>query len=258
MGNVSHSRTSSPHIVVRQLLLIVILSSGLLLSGCRDPESHIPLETPKGWAGNTTIWWQAAADTSGAFRRLDTFRDMGIPGSHLLSMTIDGNAAADMELAQRKFNMYVKESLIELFRNQPEIVDSLFEKFVAPNIVASDLGGDVQPLVKEQQRRAYQILSRHFRYPRTITRLGEDIPISIPDSLRDQEISGVVFIQIALNKEGVPIALTKLEGVHPVLDRIAMRAMTDMRWQPAYVLRGGRSRPIPSWTRMKVRFGPGG
>ena len=64
------------------------------------------------------------------------------------------------------------------------------------------------------------------------------------------------FLQIALNKEGVPIALTKLQGVHPVLDRIAMRAMTEMRWQPAFVLRGGTSKPTPSWTRMKVRFGP--
>jgi hypothetical protein len=137
-------------------------------------------------------------------------------------------------------------------------VDSLFERFVAPRIVTTDLDGDVQPLVKEQQRRAYQILARHFRYPRTLTKLGEDIPVPVPDSLQERDISGAVFIQIALNKEGVPVALTKLEGVHPVLDRIAMRAMTQMRWQPAYVLRGGGSVPIPSWTRMKVRFGPNG
>jgi hypothetical protein len=240
---------------VRPAALILCL---LLLAGCGEEEPHIPLETPAGWAGNTTTWWQMAADTSGVFRELDTFDDMGIPGSLLLTQTIDGSSAADMALAQRKFNMYVKESLIELFRNEPHVVDSLFERFVAPRIVTPDLDGDVQPLVKEQQRRAYQILARHFRYPRTLTKLGEDIPVPVPDSLQERDISGAVFIQIALNKEGVPVALTKLEGVHPVLDRIAMRAMTQMRWQPAYVLRGGGSVPIPSWTRMKVRFGPNG
>lgn len=236
----------------------VIIVSLIFLAGCAEEGPHIPLETPAGWAGNTTTWWQVAADTSGVFRELESFDDMGIAGSLLLTMTIDGSSRADMTLAQRKFNMYVKESLIELFRNEPHVVDSLFERFVAPKIETPDLGGDVQPLIKEQQRRAYQILARHFRYPRTLTTLGVDIPVPVPDSLQERQISGSVFIQIALNKEGVPIALTKLEGVHPVLDRIAMRAMTQMRWQPAYVLRGGGSEPIPSWTRMKVRFGPNG
>ena len=240
-----------------RIIPIAILSA-LVLAGCGRNEPHIPLETPKGWAGNSDVWWQVAADTTGAFRTLDAFDDMGIPGSHLLTLSIEGTSEEEMAIAQDKFNQYVKESLIELFRNEPEIVDSLFERFVRPRIVTADLNGDVQPMIKEQQRRAYQILSRHFRYPRTLTRLGEDIPITIPDSLREQEISGAVFIQIALNKEGVPIALSKLHGVHPVLDRIAMRAITQMRWQPAYVLRGGTSRPTPSWTRMKVRFGPMG
>jgi len=171
-------------------------------------------------------------------------------------MNIDASAPDEMAMAQAKFNQYVKESLIQLFRNEPEIVDSLFERYVVPRIQMDDLSGDVQPLITEQQRRGYQVLSRHFRYPRTLTRLGEDIPIAVPDSLRDQDLSGAVFIQITLNKEGVPITLTKLNGIHPVLDRIAMRAMTQMRWQPAFVLRGGTSKPTRSWTRMKVRFGP--
>lgn len=227
-----------------------------LLAGCSQ-EARIPIEIPNGWAGNTTYWWQVAADTTGAFRDLETMADMGVPGSYLLSTTLDGTSAADMQLAQLKFNQYVKESLIELFRNEPTIVDSLFDRFVAPQLEEANLGGDVQPQIKEYQRRAYQTIARHFRYPRTLTQLGTDIPILVPDSLQSQNISGAVFIQVAINREGVPITLTRLEGVHPVLDRIAMRAITEMRWQPAYVLRGGKSRPIPSWTRMKVRFGTG-
>jgi hypothetical protein len=246
------------HRIAAVILIPACLFALLSLGGCGGPDEHVPLETPKGWAGNTTYWWQVGADTTGAFRDLESLESMGVEGSHLLTISIDGASPEEMALAQRKFNQYVKESLIELFRNEPEIVDSLFEKYVASRIGVDNLDGDVQPLIKENQRRAYQILSRHFRYPRTITRLGEDIPITVPDSLREQEISGAVFIQIALNKEGVPIALTKLNGVHPVLDRIAMRAMTEMRWQPAFVLRGGSSKPTPSWTRMKVRFGPQG
>lgn len=250
---VAHSPVSRfPSILLAAIFTLLAIAS----TGCSGSDEHIPLETPKGWAGNTTYWWQVAADTTGAFRDLESLESMDIAGSDLLSMRIDGASVQEMQFAQGKFNLYVKESLIELLRNEPEIVDSLFERYVVPRIQMDDLSGDVQPLIKEQQRRGYQILSRHFRYPRTLTRLGTDIPVPAPDSLRDNELSGAVFIQIALNKEGVPIALTKLQGVHPVLDRIAMRAMTEMRWQPAFVLRGGTSKPTPSWTRMKVRFGP--
>jgi len=235
-------------------LAVIVLTFGILLSGCTE-EANIPVSSPKGWDGNSTYWWDISADTTNAFRPLDSLEEMGVPGSYLLSITLDGNSATDMELAQRKFNQYVKESLIELFRNEPEIVDSLFDRFVIPKMQDVELLGDVQPLISEYQRRAYQTLSRHFRYPRSLTKLGEDIPIVIPDSLKEKEISGIVFTQVAINKEGIPIALKKLSGVHPILDRIAMRALTEMRWQPAYVLRGGKSRPIASWTRMKVRFG---
>lgn len=244
------------HRLTSIFVLFALVVTLVTATGCGGPDEHIPLETPKGWAGNTTYWWQVAADTTGAFRDLATLETMSVAGSDLLSMRIDGASVQEMQLAQSKFNQFVKESLIELFRNEPEIVDSLFERYVVPRIQMDDLSGDVQPLIKEQQRRGYQILSHHFRYPRTLTRLGEDIPIAVPDSLRDNELFGAVFIQIALNKEGIPIALTKLQGVHPVLDRIAMRAMTEMRWQPAFVLRGGTSKPTRSWTRMKVRFGP--
>jgi len=232
------------------------LLSGLLLlvAGCQQ-ETAEPLQWPKGWQGNSTYWWQATADTTGLYRDLSSMESMGVPGTELLTMRIDAANAVQMQMAQAKFNQYVKESLIELYRNEPHIVDSLFDRFVVPRLEGVDLTGDVQQRVGRQQTVAYRTLSRHFRYPRPITRLGEDIPIVVPDSLKNQEINGVVFIQVALNKEGVPIALKKLESVHPTLDRIAMIAMTQMRFSPAYVLRGGMSQEIPSWTRMKVRFG---
>ena len=210
---------------------------------------------PKGWDGNSTYWWQIGADTTNAFRPLESFEDMGVPGSHLLSASLDGSSVGDRRIAQLKFNQYVKESLIELFRNEPDVVDSLFDAYVVPKMEGINLDGDVRPHIKTQQREAYRVIARHFRSPRATTKLGEDIPIIVPDSLREQHISGSVLIQLALNKEGVPVALQNLSGVHPTLDRIAMQAMTQMRWQPAYLLKGSKSVAIPSWARMKVRFG---
>ncbi len=234
--------------------IILILTIGASIAGCGQ-EENIPVSTPKGWYGNSTIWWQVGADTTNAYRALETMEDMGVPGSFLLSLTIDGTSDTEMELAQRKFNQYLKESLIELFRNEPELVDSLFEKYVVPKISGINLEGDVQPLIKEYKGVAYQILIRHFRYPISITKLGLEIPIQVPDSLKGKGISGAVFLQIALNKEGVPKAIKKLDGLHPTLDRIAMRAMTQMRWKPAYILKNGQFRPTPSWARMRVLFG---
>ena len=233
---------------------IALILPMLLLSGCQ-PTEDVPLSIPKGWDGNSMLWWQIGADTTGAYRNLETMEEMGVPGSHLLSASLDGRSSRDSDLAQRKFNQYVKESLIELFRNEPDVVDSLFDKFVVPKMEGINLEGDVQPLIKKHQREAYRVLARHFRSPRTLTKLGQDIPVIVPDSLKEQQISGKVFIQLALNKEGVPIALEKIEGVHPTLDRIAMQALTQMSWQPAYLLTGGKSNAIPSWVRMKVRFG---
>jgi hypothetical protein len=239
--------------VIFSLVLFAVVSV-LVGKGCTEKEG-ISLSIPKGWDGNSTYWWQIEADTTNAFRPLETMAEMGISGSHLLSATLDGAAKVDRDLAQLKFNQYVKESLIELFRNEPKIVDSLFNRYVVPKMEGVNLAGDVQPQIKTFQREAYRIIARHFRYPRAITKLGVDIPVPVPDSLQNANISGSVLIQLALNKEGVPIALQRLNGVHPTLDRIAMQAMTQMRWQPAYLLKGGKSVPVPSWTRMKVNFG---
>ena len=238
---------------MRSALLSIILPL-LFLTACQPVEDS-PLSIAKGWDGNSEYWWQIVADTTNAFRPLETMEEMGVPGSHLLSANLDARAARDSDLAQRKFNQYVKESLIELFRNEPDVVDSLFDKFVVPKMEGINLQGDVQPLIKKYQREAYRVLARHFRSPRALTKLGRDIPVVVPDSLKEQQISGTVFLQVALNKEGVPIALRKLESVHSTLDRIAMQAVTEMRWQPAYLLKGGKSNAIPSWVRMKVRFG---
>ncbi|MDX1739727.1 MAG: energy transducer TonB, partial [Rhodothermales bacterium] len=67
-------------------------------------------------------------------------------------------------------------------------------------------------------------------------------------------VTGDVDLQVYINDEGEPAAIEKLQGVHPVLDDIAMVATANVRWQPAYLLRVGKSYPIPSWVRYSVKF----
>jgi hypothetical protein len=156
--------------------------------------------------------------------------------------------------ARRRLITHVKDSLIPLFRNEPDIVDSLFERFVVPKMADVNIQGDVSPVIKQYKLEGYRTIARHFREPYSLTKMGVDIPVPIPDSLREKSIVGRVFMQIYISADGDPLAIRQLRGVHPVLDRIAVRAMTQMKWQPAYVLRGGRAVAIPSWARFNVDF----
>jgi len=244
----------------RTLHIALLLAMGILLAGCADDKAPIPTDFPTGWEGTAERWWRTDVDTTGTFRNLETLADMGIPGSNLLAVETTGIVEADGELARITLIQLVKQSLIELIRHRPETVDSLFNKFVIPKIGNVDAerdiasGTDLTPLVKNYQKLGYQILARHFRRPVTVLKLVEDIPVPVPDSLRGSGRGGTVMMQVAINKEGIPTAIEKLESAHPVLDAIAMRATTQMRWQPAYLLTGGRSVPVASWARFKVRF----
>ena len=84
--------------------------------------------------------------------------------------------------------------------------------------------------------------------------LGIDIPVEVPDSLTTVAAGRAVSFQVFLSEKGEPQAIERLSGVHPVLDRVALLATTDMRWQPAYLLKGRKSVPVYAWVRYRVRF----
>ncbi len=222
------------------------------LTACKM-ESTIPLGVPEGWTTEGAKWWRTDADTSGMFRNLETLVDMGIRESGAAGPGIQVGARQTRAAKRRLVNL-VKASLLPLYRNQPEIVDSLFEKLVVPKMASARLTGDVRPVVKTFKMEGYRTLSRRFREPYTKTRLGKDVPVPMPDSLRGRSW-GKVFLQVFVSREGDPITVTLLDGVHPVLDRIAMRAATELLWQPAHVLKVGTSRPIDAWYRFKINFG---
>ncbi len=226
----------------------------MVLAGCAT-KAEPPLESgpPAGWEGTPTRWWEAGLDTTGVFRNLETMQAMGVLGEELI---FAANLPPEMQrtVAARQLARAVEQSLIRIVRNQPEVVDSLFEQYVFPRIVEARLSEDLQSEVKRFKREGYKILRRHFLEPRTRLRLGTDIVVPYPDSLRARKVEGRVQVQAYLDDTGRPVAVELLQRVHPVLDDIAMRATTAMRWQPAYLLRGGKSRPLPSWARFTVNF----
>ncbi len=238
----------------RFLLVGLACLTVLWVAGCaRSPAPAPDLGPPAGWVGDDARWWRADLDTTGVFRDLETLQTMDLLGADV-TYAANRALAEQSGVAHQQLARAVKQSLIRLFRNQPEVIDSLFRHYVLPKIARADVSGDPQKLLNRFKRVGYQTIRRHFLEPRTIRKLGADIPVPYPDSLRARRIGGKVRLQVFINEKGEPVAVEKLEGVHPVLDVLAMRATTEMRWQPAYLLRGGKSDPIPSWTRFKVNF----
>jgi outer membrane biosynthesis protein TonB len=178
---------------------------------------------------------------------------MSVVGAEL---TYSGNSALSRrhDVALKQLARAVKVSLIPLIRNEPRVVDSLFERIVVPKLNDADFSREPDQLVERYKKEAYRTIARHFREPRATVMLGTDVPVVYPDSLRERGVSGDVDLQVYINRAGEPAAIEKLQGVHPVLDDIAMTATTSVRWQPAYLLRVGKARPIPSWVRYSVKF----
>ncbi len=228
-----------------------ILLAGLF-AGCASETPFAP-GPPEGWAASGARWYQAGLDTAGVFRDLSTLESMSVKGAEITySATVDLSRQHGM--AVRQLSRAVKLSLIALFRNEPQVVDSLFERLVVPKIVDADLSREPEYLVDRYKKEGYRTIARHFREPRTTVQLGRDVPVQYPDSLRKSGVSGEVDLQVYVNEAGEPAAIEKLQGVHPVLDDIAMKATTQVRWEPAYLLRVGKSYPIPSWVRFSVNF----
>lgn len=229
------------------------LIAAIFFIGC-EAETSIPLDPPEGWTASDGKWWREGADTSVAFRKLETLQEMQVVGGEVTYLS-NPQMLHQAGALQTRVNNAVKQSLIKLYRNQPEVVDSLFERYVVPEIQKRPVDGDVKTYVEQIKRRAYELIRSHFREPILATQLGKDVPLPpLPDSLEEQQVAGTVRLQLYLDQEGKPVAIERLAGVHPVLDAIATRAATQMEWSPAYYLRSGNWRPGPSWVRYNVIF----
>lgn len=233
---------------VPRLLSFLPVFALLLLSACGQSNQEFEPGPPAGWQGEDGRWWQEGVDTSLAFRDMESFESMGVDEMPTF--------AESGRISRGAVAQSVKQSLINLYRNEPEVIDSLFIAHVVPDIRDAQLTSateDVDRLKKE----GYRTLGRVFQEPRTSRRLGEDIQVAYPDSLRRAGVSGRVRMQVYIDEEGEPRAIKLIESVHPVLDDIAMKATTEMRWRPAYLLRRGNWNEIPSWSRFNINFASG-
>lgn len=235
----------------------LILTGFFLILGCSGGGS--PTAPPDGWQTTETRWWAEGVDTSAVFPNLESLSTMGVL-----------DEAAKLKpggtVTREQFNAAIKQSLLPLYRNNPMVVDSLFEEYAAPQLEDVDLGGNIvaddgklkTKILQKNQKKAYDAITEYFREPQ---RSKSPDNIIWPDSLRSQEHTGVVELQVHLGVEGEgknavsrPDAVEVLSGTHPTLNAIAMKAATRATWQPAYILEEGNWTPIDSWVRFDIPF----
>ncbi len=239
------------HLAHSLLLLVVVLLFGCL------PEKTVETGPPEGWQAEDMRWWRTDIDTTGVFRDLETLASMRVADAGAPYVATP-NLARQRATQRQWFKRAVKQSLIRLYRNEPEVVDSLFERHITPMLDGVKLSANPRAEVERFKRKSYLFLHKnYFQAPQTRLQIGPDIEMPYPEALRKGGVAGSVRIQVYINEEGEPLTLQLLESVDPDLDGIAMRAMTQMRWRPTYTMRKGRWVAIPAWARLGVPFGKG-
>lgn len=217
-----------------------------------------PAAPPDGWEAAEARWWKEGVDTSEVFPNLDSLTTMGV---------VEGAPTLQQggTVSREQFNAAIKRSLVNLYRNNPMIVDSLFEEHAAPQFEDVELSADIvesggqlkSKVLNKSQKRAYEAITEHFREPQR-----QNSPdILWPDSLRSEEHAGIVTVQAHLAVEGEgdnvvsrPNAVMVVSGTNPTLDKIAMKATTQATWEPAYLRKEGEWTPIDSSVRFDVPF----
>jgi hypothetical protein len=235
--------------------MATLLVGFFLIVGCGGGSN--PAAPPDGWETSDARWWKQDVDTSEVFVDLDSLSTMKVVDR---SVQLQGGS-----ISRDQFNAAIKQSLVKLYRNNPMIVDSLFNEYAAPQLEDVDLSGNIvgekgqlkDKILNKNQKVAYQAITEYFREPQR-----QNSPdIVWPDSLRSEKHSGVVKVQAHLAVEGEgdnavarPDAVQVLSGTNPTLDRIALKATTQASWNPAYVLEDGEWTPVDSWVRFDIPF----
>ena len=209
---------------------VLLVSFGFLTAAC---GGQADLGPPAGWAvDDAGKWWRMDTDTTGAFRDLETLESMGV-------RVFEG-----VDLGSS-----VQNRMLEFYRTNPEIVDSVFVEHGLPVVERGDPTiADRTDLRERLVTDAYREMVRYYRDARQDPNV--QIEKVYPDSLRERGVIGQVEVQIRVNAEGEPVAIEKLSGVEPTLDALAMQAVTKMRWVHA----GFMGEAVPSWTRVTITY----
>ena len=222
----------------------------LILAGCGGGGGD-PAAPPSGWNATETRMWASDVDTSEVFRNLGSLEAMGIIGEDV--------ALSSGSVSQEQFQNAVKRSLLELYRSNPAVVDSLFEEHAVPVLQDADLGSDIveedkikQKILDKFGQKALKAVDEHYEQPI----IQEGITgLPYPDSLRTEENSGRVEVQVHVTADGTVDAVEVVEGTHPTLNAIIMRAAaTETTWNPAYVTEDGEQTSYSGWGRLSTNF----
>lgn len=220
----------------------------LFLAGCGGGGS--PADPPSGWEATESRMWHQDVDTSEVFQNLGSLSAMDVLDEKV--------ALSSGSITQEQFQKAIKQSLEELYRSNPTIVDSLFEEYAVPELQNAELGsgavegGELKTKLLEQYRSAaFKAIDKHYEQPKMQQGIT-DLPY--PDSLRTEENSGRVQVQLHVNSDGQVDAVEVVEGTHPTLNAIIMKAATETTWNPAYVTEDGEQVGHPGWGRISANF----
>lgn len=194
------------------------------------------LGPPDGWTGAEARWWRAGADTAGVFRDLETLEAMGV------------RVYDDVDLAPG-----VQNRMVELYRTNPELVDSVFAVVALPIIERGAAGAGDRTEQREQLvNEIVREVARTYRQPLVDPASAPERVY--PDSLRQAGVGGSVVLQVYVDAAGDPVAVEAVERVHPTLDALAMRAAAGMDYTMPWVITGNASRNVPGWVRVTIPY----
>lgn len=214
--------------------LAALLAAALSLAACS--ESGPPVGPPEGWAGAGDRWWVPGTDTSAAFRDLESIEAMGV--------------ARD----ESEWVRWFQGQMSDLYRTNPEVVDSVFEAEFLPAVregipVTDDYAAASEGLTRRVKTEFYQRYNpAQYRPPAE--------GVAVPDSLAG--VSGRVALQVYVNPAKEPVAVKVVEGTGTALDQIAMRRAIESTFTDAWVrptAGASAGQNVYNWVRVTSTFG---
>lgn len=218
---------------MRSAALVLLAAAALVACS----ESGPPSSPPEGWVSEGNQWWVPGTDTSAAFRNLSTLEAMEV-----------------VREDEPEFVRWVQERMTDLYRTNPEVVDSVFGAeyldAVREGVPNDENYATVADILVNDIKTAFFQRYNAARYSPPAD------PLAIPADL--QGTSGQVTVQVYVNPDKEPVAVELLEGTGTELDQIAMRRAIEGSYTDAWVRpTAGPSAGVnvPSWVRVSSSFG---